>query len=507
MGAQDLNEIIALMKSAQATPDDGIAKSFTQPASATSGLQYYNLQAPALNLFPVLTPLRNTVPRLGGGFAIQANWKAFTAINNTNMRAGLAEGARAGVIGQTQAEYFAAFRGYGLENNVSFEAQYAGMGYEDIKARSVTQLLQAMMIQEERLILGGNTSMQLGVTPAPSVSAATTGGSLPAATYSVIAVALTNQAYQDLVGVNNGAQGQSFVLANATVQGQVTRTNADGTTTTYGSGTAQKSANTTVTTTGSTSTVSASVSAVRGAAGYAWFFGAAGSEYLAAITSINSVVFTATVTGTQLASALPAADYSTSSLDFDGLLTIASNPTYGAYYVAQATGTPGTGTPLTSDGAGGIVELDAALDYFFTRYRLSPSRMIVSSQEARNISKKIIGNGGTPLLRLTEATNDAGSVLGGGRRVTQYLNKITGQTIDIMVHPNQPAGTLMFETSALPYPLSGVGNVYQMLMRQDYYQLEWPLRSRKYEFGVYADGVLQHYAPFTMGIISNIANG
>ena len=161
MGAQDLNEIIALMKSAQATPDDGIAKSFTQPASATSGLQYYNLQAPALNLFPVLTPLRNTVPRLGGGFAIQANWKAFTAINNTNMRAGLAEGARAGVIGQTQAEYFAAFRGYGLENNVSFEAQYAGMGYEDIKARSVTQLLQAMMIQEERLIGISNSTGKL----------------------------------------------------------------------------------------------------------------------------------------------------------------------------------------------------------------------------------------------------------------------------------------------------------------------------------------------------------
>ena len=46
-----------------------------------------------------------------------------------------------------------------------------------------------------------------------------------------------------------------------------------------------------------------------------------------------------------------------------------------------------------------------------------------------------------------------------------------------------------------------------MLMRQDYYSLEWPLKTRKYEYGVYADGVLQHFAPFSMGIITNIGNG
>jgi hypothetical protein len=51
-----------------------------------------------------------------------------------------------------------------------------------------------------------------------------------------------------------------------------------------------------------------------------------------------------------------------------------------------------------------------------------------------------------------------------------------------------------------------VSNVTQMLMRQDYYQLEWPLVSRKYEYGVYADGVLQCYAPFSLGVINNIAN-
>jgi hypothetical protein len=79
--------------------------------------------------------------------------------------------------------------------------------------------------------------------------------------------------------------------------------------------------------------------------------------------------------------------------------------------------------------------------------------------------------------------------------------------VSLRVHPNLPPGTLKFLTTELPYPLSGVGNVYQIKTRKEYYQLEWPLRSRKYEYGVYADEVLQHFAPFSLGVINNIGNG
>ena len=70
-----------------------------------------------------------------------------------------------------------------------------------------------------------------------------------------------------------------------------------------------------------------------------------------------------------------------------------------------------------------------------------------------------------------------------------------------------PAGTILFYTQNVPYPMSGVPSTARMLLRQDYYQLEWPLQQRKYDYGVYFDGVLQHYAPFSMGIITNIGNG
>jgi hypothetical protein len=505
MGANTTEETLALLKVAQSTPDD-LIKSFVQPSNATTGIQAYNLEAPSKKLYPVLTPLRNSIARVGGGFAIQANWKAFTNINVNNMRAGIAEGKRGGVINYTQNEYFAAFRGFGLENSVTFEANYAAKNYEDVKALAVQQTLEATMIQEERLMLGGNTSVAMGTTPIPTLAASTSGGTLATQTLSVICVALGLQAYLDTVGVNNGSIGQSLAIASASVPGVVTRTNADGSTDTFGGGSAQKSANATASITGPNGSCTATVALVNGAVGYAWFWGAAGSEVLGAVTSINSVSITAAAAGAQTAASLAASDNSTSALDFDGLLYQAWKPGSGAYIASQATGTPGTGTPLTSDSAGGIVEFEAAFVQFYNKYRLSPTAIYVSSQELINITKKIVANGGAPLLRLTTDVNNQGTIQA-GVVVGEYLNKVMGVKVPLVVHPNLPAGTILFYTAKLPYPLSNVGEVVRMLMRQDYYQIEWPLVTRKYQYGVYADGVLQHYAPFSMGILTNIANG
>lgn len=501
------DDTLALLKVAQSNPND-LIKSFTQPSTATTGLQAYNLEAPSKKLYPVLTPLRNKIPRVAGGFAIQANWKAITNINASNVRAGIAEGKRGGIISHSLSEYLAAFKGFGLENNVTFEANYASKNFEDVKALAVAMTLEATMIQEEKMILGGNASVALGTTPTPTLSTATTGGTLTNATWSVICVALGLEAYLDVVGINNGSIGQYFNAATAVVPGQITRTNADGTSDTFGGGSAQQSAAATQATTGSTSTITATVTAVTGAVGYAWYIGAAGSEKLNQVTTINSCIFTAASdSGAQAASTLAASDNSTCSLEFDGLIYQACKSGSNAYIKKMATGTAGTGTALTSDGAGGIVEFEEAFVYFYNRYRMTPTEIYVSPQELINITKKIIGNGGAPLLKLNANIDSKTMAIAAGVVVGSYLNKVTGTEIPLIVHPNLPAGTIFMWAERLPYPLSNVSNVCQMLMRQDYYQLEWPLRSRKYEYGVYADGVLQHYAPFSMGVISNIANG
>ncbi len=473
----------------------GLEKStFQQPISATSGLNFYDLEPGAKFLVPVLTPLRNETPRVSGMGGIQANWRAITGVNTTGLRLGVSGGNRAGVQAVTTTDYYASYKGIGLETSVDFEAEYAGMGFDDVRAQAGLRGLQATMIGEEALILGGNSSMPLGVTPTPTLTASSSGGGLASGTLSVICVALS------LDGVINGSVATG-------IQGQITRPNADGSSDSFGGGAAQRSANATVSVTGPTGLVTATVAAVRGALGYAWFWGSTGSEVLGAITTINSIAISATAAGTQTTASLTT-DYSTNALVFDGLLTIALKAGSGAYVAQQPTGTGAAGTPLTADGAGGVVEIDAALKSMWDNFRLSPDTIWVNSQEALNVSKKILAGAANSAQQFV--FNAAQDAINGGVMVRSYLNRFSmsgGSTLDIRVHPNLPAGTILMTSRSIPYPLSGVGNVFQIRTRRDYYQIEWPLRSRRYEYGVYADEVLQHYFPPSMAVITNIANG
>ena len=500
-------ETLDMMKSALAAPDDALSKNYTQNATATQGLQLYNLEAPSKKLYPVLTPLRNIIPRVNGGFGVQANWKAITGINTGGLRMGLQEGARSGVISQTLVEYLAAFRGQGLENNVSYEAWFASQGFEDPKSLAVTQLLQSVMVGEELLDLFGNTSLSMGTTPTPTLATATTGGTIAAATYSVICVALGGMAYNMVAGWNNGTTGQTFNATTSLVPGAITRTNADGTTTTFGGNNAQQSASATQTTTGSTSTISATVTPVNGAVAYAWFVGAAGSERIAALTTINSVVLTSIPGSGQLASAIPggAADQSTSSLDYDGLFTQAFKTGSNAQIITQPTGTAGTGTGLTSDNAGGCLEFETMFAQFYNKYRFSPTHIFVNSQELINLTKKVIQGSGAPLLQLIDGAANS-TVIRAGAKVGTYMNKITGDVLPVIVHPNVPPGTVFFYSVNIPYPLENTPSLVRKLLRMEYYQIDWPITKRRFDYGVYFDGVLQHYAPFSMGLITNIGN-
>jgi len=500
-------DTLRLISEAQknAIHDDDVTRAFTQSSSATTGITFYDLEAPSKKLYPVLTPLRNRIARRVGGRGIQSNWKAVTGVNTTNMDFGVSEGNRGGVISQTVADYWAKFVGLGLENYTSFEADYAAEGFEDIKALAVQQLLQATMIKEEFCDLGGNGTLALGTTPTPTVATSTTGGTLAAATYNVYCVALTLQGYQQVAAVNNGTTGQSLALPTAALTASITRANADGTSDTYGGGVAQKSAAASQVTTGSTSTISASVTPVRGAVAYAWYWGVSGSELLGAVTTINSVLISATATGTQNISALPASDNSRNTLVYDGILTQIMKSGSGALFFDQATGTPGTGTKLTSDGAGGINEINNDLAAFWDQYRLSPDELYVGSQVLLDINAIIIKNGGAPLIRYT--LDDGGATIDAGVVIGTILNKITNTKVKVVCHPNMPPGGILYWSNTIPYPLNDVGTIMLKHLRRDYYQIEWPRRSRKYEYGVYFDGVLKCYFPPAFGLRRNIAPG
>ncbi|MBP2638373.1 MAG: hypothetical protein H6Q72_4280 [Firmicutes bacterium] len=471
----------------------------TQGITTGTGLNYYDLQAGAKLLYPVLSPFRNELPRVKGNGGTATHWKAVTGVNVANLALGISEGQRNAFMSITEKDYLATYASIGLDNFVNFEADESSENFEDVKALASRSLLQSMMMGEEKIIVGGNASVSLGTTPTPSLAAGTA-GSLAAGTYSVICVALT---YDGLM--NSSITGG--------VPNKISRNNADGSTDTYGGGSAIQSSSATVTTTGTSGSIAASVTAVQGAFGYAWYWGASGSEKLGAITTINSVAISADAAGSQLATALDSSDWSTNSKVFDGYLTQICNSDSGSYFKSLATGTAGTGTTLTSNGAGGITEIDEALLSFWENYKLSPDEIVVSSQELQNITNKVIAGGGTPLFRFnvdgqngtaSDVTVTAGAIVG------SYLNKFAmdgGVLIPVRLHPYMPKGTIMFRKKTIPYPLSNVTNIAEIRYLRDYYQIAWPIKTRRYEYGVYAREVMPIYFLPAFGAITNIANG
>jgi hypothetical protein len=439
-------------------------------------------------LYPVLTPLRNEIPRVSGRGGIQANWKAVTGINTSGIRVGVSGGNRGAVMAVSVADYAAAYKGIGIEDNVDFEAQYAGQGFEDIRALAAKVGLQALMLAEEILILGGNGTVALGVTPTPSLTGANTGGALSDSTVHVRVVALTLEGY-----IN------ASVVAG--IPTSVTRTNADASTDTFGGGSANISVDASVVLSGGTATqsITGTLAAVKGAVAYAWFWGAAaGTAALGAITTVNKVVITAAAAGTQAASAVTA-DNSANNLVFDGLLTQAMKTGSNSYFKSL------DGATITADGAGGIVEIDAALKDRWDNYKLTPDTIWISSDLALKISQKILQGNANGAYRIV--VNMEQGMMVGGVMVATYLNRFSmagANVVKIRIHPNMPQGMILMTSNSIPYPVSGVGNVMQIRTRQEYYQIEWPLRTRKYEYGVYADEVLQHYFPPAMSVIANI---
>lgn len=487
----------ALAKAMPATSED-LAKAFTQSNSATTGLTYYDLQAPALTLYPVITPLRNKLPRVTGGRGIQANWKAITVINANNISVGVSEGNRGGVLSTTVVDYYAAFRTIGVEDSVTFEADLAADGFDDLKARAVQGNLRSLMIGEEKMLLAGNGGGQaLGQVGTVTLSTATTGGALSNGTYYAACVALTLQGYE-------------YATSNLGVTGQITRTNADGSSDTYGSGCSRASAiaSLAVAGGGAVQTLTASVTPIKGAVAYAWFMGSANayaSLFFAGVTSTSRYTLTGAIpgSGNVIPADLQSNDRSTNALHFDGFITMAAKTGSGSYWNAVS-----AGSTLTADGTGGIVELDTALQWFWDNLRIAPSEIWVHAQQMLDFRKKVLTGSSNAGQRFVFQTTQNGLV--GSSVIKGYLNPFTmsgGQEVPVNLHPNCPPGTIVFLTHELPYSLSGVTTVNRVLCRRDYYQLEWPLRTRKYEYGVYSDQVLQCYFLPGIGVITNISPG
>jgi hypothetical protein len=84
------------------------------------------------------------------------------------MPIGLSQGQRGGVITTTVADRTATYVTMGLEDYVTYQANWAAEAFDDVLMLAVRGLLESTMISEEKMILGGNSSIALGTTPTPT---------------------------------------------------------------------------------------------------------------------------------------------------------------------------------------------------------------------------------------------------------------------------------------------------------------------------------------------------
>ncbi|BCA57690.1 hypothetical protein [Sphingomonas sp. HMP6] len=478
--------------------------SMSKAVTQATGLTYYDLRAPALNLFPTITPLRNRFARkqrANPGTAL--NYKTITSLAGSgfNWMGWVPEGTRAGAMTYTANNKSVSYVTIGEEDSLTDEAQFAAEGFEDEASMVQLRTLLKLMAKEEAGMLSGNATLALGTPTAPTLAAAGTGATLPALTYSVIVVALSQAAFM-----------------HATLAGGVPSTvsitpNGGGTPFVLNGGASMRSASATQAITLG-QTLSATVPLINGAVAYAWYVGGVGAETLQFISTINSATFALPLAGARQAATVIAADYSVNAgLAYDGFLTTAflNAPSTGSYVLALPTGVAGAGTQLTSSGYGSVVEVDTMLKTMWDTYRVSPTVIYVSSQEQRSISKlSMVGSGSAPLIRYNIDEGNANVQGVAGNVISFYFNPYSpegGTKIPVKIHPNIAPGTIMAVCETLPpwYVQNETPAVAEVLTRKDYYTEAWQKVTRRQDYGIYCQSALAIYAPFAVAVITNIA--
>jgi hypothetical protein len=477
-----------------------------------TGLNYYDLRAPALIHVPILTPIRDRLERVSRDKAGTAhNWKVITGMTGSgyDVVGFVPEGQRSGAKSTQTADASSAYTTLGEEGFITDEALNSGRGLEDNMAIDTLMTLEKLQLKEEASLLIANKSTKLGTAPTPTLGTATDENATINTTVYVSVVALTPEGYQ-LASLEDG------------VATTVTTTGQDGKSYTTNGGSSNKSTSASqAVTTGNALT--AKVAPVKGAVAYAWYAGTSNSAaalFLQGITTINSIKLESLLDSGQAASAITAdCSYNDGTQSgsnpvkgYDGLLMTALSSGSGAYYLPLADGTLGTGTPLTSNGRGGCVEVDNLFLGMWNSRKITPDILFMSANTITALSNKCLNATSGPLLRINQDANSQNGfdLTGGAGVIKWYFSPIGtpygGGKAAVMLHPFLPDGVIVGWSSQLPphYKNSETPAVAQVITRQDYHSIDWVRTTRRYEYGVYTDQTLAVFAPWAMGVITNI---
>jgi hypothetical protein len=439
-------------------------------------------------LTPRPTPLRNRIPRKKG-IGLSHRFKVISGFTGTgtggvsSLHPGIADSTQNNFApsGSSQSLYYARgpkisyagsdvtvpYAQFSVSDEVTWSAQYAGQGYQDIRQLSRTSLTYSSMLLEERMMLMGRgsasgfsgalaapTGLVLGTARAPV--AGETG--LSGVTTSVY-VKVTSDA---------GDFGQS-VLSSA---GTVAITNGQVVDLTFTLPAGALGARVYVST-GASDPGDAS----------RWYYGRTGAGK---ITIQGALPTSGTAASTVVA------DTSAYANGYDGILPICTGAQAG--YVNRLNSTLSTANPGS--------EFQTAFAKLYDAVKADPDRILFNGSDRKQLSDSLKTNSSSN-YRMT-ITQDQVSGVTLGDVVNTIVNEVTGKGVNVEVHPWMPQGNAPIISDTLPIPDSDVSDVWSVFNVQDLMGIDWPVNQFAFESSSYWFGTFVCYAPAWNGAVTGI---
>jgi len=482
-----LNAALASQRMAMDTINKDI--SLTVPLSTSFAA--FDLEAPSKLLTPRPTPLRNKITRkkgvgtshrvkritgyTGTGTGGQGNiWPGIT--ESTTTAFGSINYERGPKIAYTADDLVLPYNSYSLSDSVSFDANFSGMGYQDLRQLSSTSTLYATMLMEERMMLmgRGTASGYAGALAAPTVT-------LTKPSAGTGQVALADNTYYVYVTADAGISGSGFGESIvSSVQSQTT----------------------------SSQVLKIVVADVVGALGYNVYVGTttgtANAKYQGTFKGNTAYVVGAGSTkvgdtlvystASTITAARANADTSAYATGYDGILPTVLGANSG--YVNDINTTFSTSNPG--------VEYQTVFASLYDSVKADPDEILLNGADRKQLSDAI-KNGSTANYRINLSQTDTGDYVGGAV-IGALHNEITGKLVDLTVHPWLPQGVSPVLSYTLPIPDTEVSDVWANILVQDYMGIQWPVNQFAYEFSTYFRGTFFCYAPAWNGVVSGIVS-
>jgi len=478
--------------SAQRMAMQEIQKDITLTSPLSTSFAAFDLEAPSKLLTPRPTPLRNRIPRKKGvgtshrvkritgytGTGTGGQGQIWPGITETTTNTfGSINFERGPKISYTADDLVLPYNSYSLSDSVSFDANFSGLGYQDLRQLSSTSTLYATMLMEERMMLMARGTAS-GYSGALAQVTSVVTASPVAATGQT---ALASGTYYVAVTADAGISGNGFGESIASAIGSETVVTGD--------------------------VLEITFPAVTGALGYNIYVGTstglANLKYQGTVKgALKAVINGASATSllannfafstTGAAATRATADTSAYATGYDGILPTVLGANSGfnnAINSTFSTSNPG-------------VEFQTVFANLYQNVKADPDMVLLNGNDRKQLSDAIKSGSNANYRLVINEPGESGTTY--GSIVTGLQNEVTGKAVDLMVHPWLNSGVAPVLSFTLPIPDTEVSDVWANFMVQDYMGIQWPVTQFAYEFSTYFRGTFFCTAPAWNGAVSGI---